>query len=62
MLVHLPGGDLTITVLPGMKNVLMRGPALHVFDGELARRKDEWAEAARTTPHGEPIELPRQPG
>lgn len=26
---------------------------------ELARRKDEWAEAARTTPHGEPIELPR---
>ena len=27
--------------------------------GELARRKDEWAEAARTTPHGEPIELKR---
>ena len=26
---------------------------------ELARRKDEWAEAARTTPHGEPIELKR---
>jgi nitrile hydratase accessory protein len=24
---------------------------------ELARRKDEWAEAARTTPHGKPIEL-----
>ena len=26
---------------------------------ELARRKDEWAEAARTTPHGKPIELKR---
>jgi nitrile hydratase accessory protein len=24
---------------------------------ELARRKGEWAEAARSTPHGEPIEL-----
>jgi nitrile hydratase accessory protein len=24
---------------------------------EMARRKDEWAEAARATPHGEPIEL-----
>ena len=24
---------------------------------ELARRKDEWADAARSTPHGEPIEL-----
>jgi nitrile hydratase accessory protein len=24
---------------------------------ELARRKDEWAEAARATRHGEPIEL-----
>jgi len=24
---------------------------------ELSRRKDAWAEAARTTPHGEPIEL-----
>jgi nitrile hydratase accessory protein len=27
---------------------------------ELAHRKDEWAEAARTTPHGAPIELPRR--
>jgi DNA polymerase/3'-5' exonuclease PolX len=26
---------------------------------ELARRKGEWAEAARTTPHGKPIELVR---
>jgi nitrile hydratase accessory protein len=26
---------------------------------ELARRKDAWAEAAATTPHGQPIELPR---
>lgn len=25
---------------------------------ELAGRKDEWAEAARNTPHGKPIELP----
>ncbi|HEY6174786.1 MAG TPA: nitrile hydratase accessory protein [Kofleriaceae bacterium] len=24
---------------------------------ELARRKDEWADAARATPHGAPIEL-----
>jgi diaminopimelate epimerase len=38
VLVHLPGGDLTIRVLPDMSNVLMRGPALHVFDGELAPR------------------------
>jgi diaminopimelate epimerase len=36
--VRLPGGALSITVLPGMTNVLMRGPALHVFDGELAPR------------------------
>jgi nitrile hydratase accessory protein len=28
-----------------------------VSPGELARRKAEWAEAARTTPHGAPIEL-----
>lgn len=28
---------------------------------ELARRKAEWAEAARTTPHGAPIELPPRP-
>ena len=26
---------------------------------ELAQRKDAWAEAARATPHGQPIELPR---
>jgi len=38
VLVHLPGGDLVITVLKGMTNVLMRGPALHVFDGELSPR------------------------
>jgi nitrile hydratase accessory protein len=30
---------------------------------ELATRKDDWAEAARTTPHGAPIELrPRHTG
>lgn len=39
VLVHLPGGDLAITVLPGLSNVLMRGPALHVFDGEVAPRR-----------------------
>ena len=38
VLVHLPGGDLIITVLADMSNVLMRGPALHVFDGELSPR------------------------
>src|SRR6185503_18364601 len=38
VLVHLPGGDLVITVLKGMTNVLMRGPALHMFDGELSPR------------------------
>ena len=38
VLVHLPGGDLKITVLADMSNVLMRGPALHVFDGELSPR------------------------
>ena len=38
VLVHLPGGDLTIRVLPDMSNVLMRGPALHVFDGDLSPR------------------------
>ena len=35
VLVHLPGGDLVITVEKGLTNVLMRGPALHVFDGEV---------------------------
>ena len=33
--VNLPGGPLTITVLPGLTNVLMTGPATHVFDGVL---------------------------
>jgi nitrile hydratase accessory protein len=28
-----------------------------VTETELARRKDAWAEAARATPHGAPIEL-----
>ena len=28
---------------------------------ELTRRKDEWAEAARKTPHGAPIELGPRP-
>jgi nitrile hydratase accessory protein len=27
---------------------------------ELAQRKDAWAEAARTTPHGKPVQLPRR--
>ena len=39
VLVHLPGGDLVITVQRGLSNVLMRGPALHVFDGELEPRR-----------------------
>jgi nitrile hydratase accessory protein len=29
--------------------------------GELGRRKDEWEEASRTTPHGKPIEIRRRP-
>lgn len=29
-----------------------------VASDELAQRKDAWAEAARATPHGAPIELP----
>jgi nitrile hydratase accessory protein len=29
-----------------------------VGTAELARRKAQWAEAARDTPHGQPIELP----
>lgn len=32
--VHLPGGELAIEVLPGLANVRMHGPAVHVFDGE----------------------------
>jgi nitrile hydratase accessory protein len=31
-----------------------------VTGDELLRRKDEWAEAARNTPHGQPIELGRR--
>jgi nitrile hydratase accessory protein len=30
-----------------------------VMDAELARRRDEWAQAAADTPHGQPIELKR---
>ena len=30
-----------------------------VLDDELARRRDEWAQAAAETPHGQPIELKR---
>jgi diaminopimelate epimerase len=33
--VNLPGGSLEITVLPGLANVLMNGPAVHVFDGDV---------------------------
>jgi diaminopimelate epimerase len=33
--VNLPGGTLEITVLPDLSNVLMKGPALHVFDGDV---------------------------
>ena len=33
--VNLPGGTLEITVLQKLANVLMKGPAQHVFDGEL---------------------------
>jgi diaminopimelate epimerase len=33
--VNLPGGTLEITVLPDLSDVLMKGPAVHVFDGEL---------------------------
>ena len=39
--VHLPGGTLAITVEKGMSNVLMRGPARYVFDGELSPRAVE---------------------
>jgi len=37
--VHLPGGTLEITVAPGLTEVAMRGPARHVFDGELSPRR-----------------------
>jgi diaminopimelate epimerase len=33
--VNLPGGSLEITVAPGLAGVAMKGPAVHVFDGEL---------------------------
>ncbi|HET7503168.1 MAG TPA: diaminopimelate epimerase [Kofleriaceae bacterium] len=33
--VHLPGGTLEITVNAGLTGVDMKGPATHVFDGEL---------------------------
>ena len=33
--VHLPGGVLAITVAPDLSTVHMRGPAAHVFDGDL---------------------------
>jgi len=33
--VNLPGGALEITVRPGLTGVAMKGPALHVFDGEI---------------------------
>ena len=50
---NLPGGTLEITVLPDLSNVLMKGPAVHVFDGELdlgeARRARGQATAARAT-------------
>jgi diaminopimelate epimerase len=36
--VTLPGGPLTIQVMPGFANVRMTGPAVHVFDGELDPR------------------------
>ena len=37
--VNLPGGTLEITVLPKMINVSKKGPALHVFDGDVDLRK-----------------------
>jgi diaminopimelate epimerase len=36
VLVHLPGGDLSITVPADLSTVWMRGPAAPVFDGEAA--------------------------
>jgi len=33
--VNLPGGSLEITVQAGLTGVAMKGPSLHVFDGEL---------------------------
>lgn len=34
--VELPGGALEITVLADLSNVLMKGPAVHVFDADVA--------------------------
>jgi len=36
--VHLPGGTLSITALPGLAEISMKGPAVHVFDGEVDPR------------------------
>jgi len=38
VIVHLPGGDLAITVAADYATVFMRGPARFVFDGEVAPR------------------------
>ncbi len=35
VIVHLPGGDLAITVAPDYATVFMRGPAVHVYDGDV---------------------------
>jgi len=48
--VHLPGGTLAIRVMPGLANVQMHGPAVHVFDVELeprsvAARPPTWIES-----------------
>ena len=37
--VNLPGGHLSIRVIPGFSNVKMHGPAAHVFDGEVDPRR-----------------------
>jgi diaminopimelate epimerase len=37
--VNLPGGRLSIRVLPSFANVKMHGPATHVFDGEVDPRR-----------------------
>jgi len=39
--VNLPGGSLEITVDAGLTGVAMKGPAVHVFDGELDLRRLE---------------------
>jgi len=35
--VHLPGGTLSVTVGEGLQGVLMRGPAVEVYQGELSQ-------------------------